>query len=100
MFAKGAVSGFWVFGWGDVDLTEFKNMKQVGKNTYSLFKFLSDKNAKLVRSFNKELSLHAKYVTVQSNDKSMTKYYYSMVYGLYFIIITNRAFYIAVFNVL
>ena len=55
-------------------------MKQVGKNT-SLFKFLIDKNAKLVRSMNKEWSLQAKYVnkTVQSNDKSMNKYYYSMV---------------------
>ena len=31
MFAKGAASGFWVFGQGEVDLTEFKNMKQVGK---------------------------------------------------------------------
>ena len=77
-------------------------MKQVGKNTYSLFNFLIDKNANLVRSLNKERSLHAKYVnkTVQSNDKSMNKYYYSMVYGHYFIVIINRAFYIAVFNVL
>ena len=46
------------------------------------------------------LLLHAKYMTVQSNDKSMNKYYYSMVYGLYFIVIMNRAFYVAVFNVL
>ena len=49
---------------------------------------------------NNELSLHAKYVTVQSNDKSMNKYYYSMVYGLNFIVIINRAFYIDIFNVL
>ena len=77
-------------------------MKQVGEKTYSLFNFLIDKNAKLVRSMNKELSLHAKYVnkTVQSNGKSMNKYYYSLVYGFYFIVIINRVFYIAVFNVL
>ena len=64
--------------------------------------FLIDKNAKLVRSVNKEWSLHAKYMnnTLQSSDKSMNKYYYSMVYGLYFIVIINRAFYVAIFNVL
>ena len=84
-----------------VNLTEFKNMKQVGKNTYSLFNFLIDKNTKVVRSMNKELSLHAKYTnkTLQSNDKNMNKLYYSMVYGLYFIVIINRAFYVAIFNV-
>ena len=51
---------------------------------------------------NKELSLHAKYMnkTLQSNDKSMNKYYYSIVYGLYFIAIIKIAFYVAVFNVL
>ena len=37
---------------------------------------------------------------LQSNDKSKNKYYYSMVYGHYFIVIINRALYIAVFNVL
>ena len=100
MFVKGAARGFWVFGWGEIDLTEFKNVKQVGKNTYSLFKFFIWQNVKLVRSMNKELSLHEKYVTVQSNDKSMNKYYYSMVCGLYFIVITNRAFNVAIFNVL
>ena len=26
---------------GEVDLTEFKNVKQLGKNTYSLFKFFN-----------------------------------------------------------
>ena len=40
--------------------------------------FLIDKNAKFVRSMSKELSLHAKYMTVQSDDKIMNKYYYSM----------------------
>ena len=102
VFAKGAASGFWVFGWGEVDLTEFKNVKQVGKNIYSLFNFLIDKNAKLVRSMNKEWSLHAKHVNkmVQSNDKGMNKYYYSMVYGHSFIVIINRAFYIAIFYAL
>ena len=51
---------------------------------------------------NKEGSLHAKYMnrTVQGNDKSMNKYFYSIVYRLYFIVIINRAFYIAIFNVL
>ena len=51
---------------------------------------------------NKEWSLHAKYVnkTWQSNGESMNKYYYSIVYGLYFIVIINRAFYVAIFNVL
>ena len=34
MFAKGAASGFWVFGQEEVNLTKFKNVKQVGKNTY------------------------------------------------------------------
>ena len=38
--------------------------------------------------------------TLQSNDKSMTKYYYCIVYGHYFIVIINRDFYIAIFNVL
>ena len=38
--------------------------------------------------------------TSQSNDKSMSKYYYSIVYGHHFIVVTNRAFYVAVFNVL
>ena len=28
---------FWVFWRGEVNLTEFKNVKQVSKNTYSLF---------------------------------------------------------------
>ena len=37
---------------------------------------------------------------MQSNDKSMSKYYYSIVYGHYFIVIINRAFYVAIFNVL
>ena len=41
MFVKGAASGFWVFGQGEVDLAEFKNVKEVGKNTYSLFKFFN-----------------------------------------------------------
>ena len=102
VFAKGAACGFLVFGCGEVNLTEFKIVKQVGKNTYSLCNFLIDKDAKLVGSMNKEWSLHAKYVnkTVQSNDKSMNKYYYSMVYGHYFIVIINMAFYIAIFNVL
>ena len=77
-------------------------MKQVGKILILYLSFLIDKNAKLVRSMNKELSLHAKYMnkTVQSNDKSMNKYYYSMVYGLSFIVTINRAFYVAIFNVL
>ena len=102
MFAKGAASGFWVFGLGEVNLTEFKNVKQVGKILILYLSFLIDKNAKIVRSMNKEWSLHAKYVnkTVQSNDKSMNKYYYPMVYGLYFIVIINIAFFVAVFNVL
>ena len=87
---------------GGVNLTEFKNVKQVDKILILYLSFLIDKNAKLVRNMNKELSLHAKYVnkTVQSNDKSINKYYYSMVYGLYFIVIIHRAFYIAIFNVL
>ena len=38
--------------------------------------------------------------TLQSNDKSMSKYYYPIVYGHYIIVITNRAFYVAIFNVL
>ena len=38
--------------------------------------------------------------TLQSNDKSMSKYYYSIVYRHYFIVIINKAFYVAVFNVL
>ena len=102
VFTEGAASDFWVFWWGEVNLTEFKNVKHVGKNTYSLFKFLNWLNCKLVRSLNKEWSLHAKYVnkTLQSNDKSMSKYYYSIVYGHYFIVIINRAFYVAIFNVL
>ena len=64
--------------------------------------FLIDKNAKLVRSMNKEWSLHAKHMNqmLQSNDKSMNKYYNSMAYGLYFIVIINRAFYAAISYVL
>ena len=46
MFTKGAASGSWVFGWGEVNLTEFKNVKQVGKNTYSLFKFFNCQKCK------------------------------------------------------
>ena len=86
----------------EVNLREFKNVKQVGKNTYSLFNFLNWLNWKLVRNLNKEWSLHEKYInkTLQSNDKSMSKYYYSIVYGHYLIVIINRAFYVAVFNVL
>ena len=38
--------------------------------------------------------------TLQNNDKSMNKYYYSIVYGHYFIVIINRASYIDVFYVL
>ena len=87
---------------GEVNLTEFKNVKQVSKSTYSLFNFLNWLNCKLVRSLNKEWSLHANYTnkTLQRNDKSMSKYYYSIVYRHYFIVIINRAFNVAVFNVL
>ena len=83
MFAKGAASGFWVFRQEEVNLTEFKNVKQVGKIIILYLILLIDKNLKLVRSLNKEWSLHAKYLnkTSQSNDKSMSKYYYSIVYG-------------------
>ena len=35
----GAASGFEYLDGGEVNLTEFKNVKQVGKNTYSLFIF-------------------------------------------------------------
>ena len=51
---------FWVFWRGEVNLTEFKNVKQVSKNTYSLFNFLNWPNCKLVRSLNKEWSLNHK----------------------------------------
>ena len=71
MFAKGAASGFWVFGRGEVNLTEFKNVKQVDKNIFLYLIFLIDKNAKLVRSLNKEWSLHAKYVN--KHCKAMIK---------------------------
>ena len=39
MFVEGAASDFWVFWQEEVNLTEFKNVKQVSKNTYSLFNF-------------------------------------------------------------
>ena len=85
---------------GNINWTEFKNVKQVGKILilYLIFYWL---NCKLVRSLNKEWSLHAKHVnkTLHSNDKSISKYYYSIVYGHYFIVIINRAFYAAIFNV-
>ena len=32
---------FEYFNGGEVNLTEFKNVKQVGRNTYSLFNFLN-----------------------------------------------------------
>ena len=41
MFAKGAASSFRVFWQGEVNLAEFQNVKQVGKNTYSSFNFLT-----------------------------------------------------------
>ena len=37
---------------------------------------------------------------IAKHDKSMNKYYYSKVYGHYFIVIINRAFYLAIFYVL
>ena len=56
---------------GEVNLTEFKNVKEVGKNIYSLFNFLNWLNCKLVRSLNKEWSLHASMWT--KHCKAMIK---------------------------
>ena len=69
---KGAASDFWVFGWGEVDWTEFKHGKQVGKNIYSLFVFfLVDKNAKFVRKHEQRM-----IITCKAN---WTKHYKAMI---------------------
>ena len=54
MFAEGAASDFGVFWWGKVNLTEFKNVKQVSKNTYSLFNFLNWLIANLLEVWTKD----------------------------------------------